>query len=275
MNYDAVKKAADAIATATGRSSHDTGVVLGSGLGGYASELEGTIAIPYADIPGFPTPSVAGHGGTLYSVPAGDGASLLYAGRGHAYEGFTLDEVVFAVRTAALSGCRTVLLTNAAGGVAESLAPGDLVAITDHLNLTAKTPLAGANDDRLGPRFPDMSEVYSAGLRLMVRASFDEAGSAYHEGVYAWFLGPSYETPAEVQMARRAGADLVGMSTVPEAVALRHMGVEVAAISLVTNYAAGIADHKLSHDEVTETANAAMGRFAAVLESLIPRLASA
>jgi len=275
MNYDAVKKAADAIATATGRSSHDTGVVLGSGLGGYASELEGTIAIPYADIPGFPTPSVAGHGGTLYSVAAGDGAALLYAGRVHAYEGFTLDEVVFAVRTAALSGCRSVLLTNAAGGVAESLAPGDLVAITDHLNLTAKTPLAGANDDRLGPRFPDMSEVYSAGLRLMVRASFDEAGSAYHEGVYAWFLGPSYETPAEVQMARRAGADLVGMSTVPEAVALRHMGVEVAAISLVTNYAAGIADHKLSHDEVTETANAAMGRFAAVLESLIPRLASA
>ncbi len=275
MNYDAVKQAADAIATATGRSSHDTGVVLGSGLGSYASELEGTIAIPYADIPGFPTPSVASHGGTLYSVAAGDGAALLYAGRVHAYEGFTLDEVVFAVRTAALSGCRTVLLTNAAGGVAESLAPGDLVAITDHLNLTAKTPLAGANDDRLGPRFPDMSEVYSAGLRLMVRASFDEAGSAYHEGVYAWFLGPSYETPAEVQMARRAGADLVGMSTVPEAVALRHMGVEVAAISLVTNSAAGIADHKLSHDEVTETANAAMGRFAAVLESLIPRLASA
>ena len=208
MNYDAVKKAADAIAAATGRSSHDTGVVLGSGLGGYASELEGTIAIPYADIPGFPTPSVAGHGGTLYSVPAGDGAALLYAGRVHAYEGFTLDEVVFAVRTAALSGCRTVLLTNAAGGVAESLAPGDLVATTDHLNLTAKTPLAGANDDRLGPRFPDMSEVYSAGLRLMVRASFDEAGSAYHEGVYAWFLGPSYETPAEVQMARRAGVEL-------------------------------------------------------------------
>ena len=274
MNYDAVKKAADAIATATGRSSHDTGVVLGSGLGGYASEVEGTIAIPYADIPGFPTPSVAGHGGTLYSVAAGDGAALLYAGRVHAYEGFTLDEVVFAGRTGAVRGCGSARLTNAAGGVAERLAPGDLVAITDHLNLTGRSPLAGANDDRLGPRFPDMSEVYNSRLRRMVGTSFDEAGSTYHEGVYAWFLGPSYETPAEVQMARRAGADLVGMSTVPEAVALRHMGVEVAAISLVTNYAAGIADHELSHDDVTETANAAMGRFAAVLESLIPQLAS-
>lgn len=275
MNYDAVKRAADAIAAATGRSSHDTGVVLGSGLSGYAQELEGTIAIPYADIPGFPTPSVAGHGGTLYSVATDGGAALLYAGRVHAYEGFALDDVVFGVRTAALSGCRTALLTNAAGGVSEGLAPGDLVAITDHLNLTGKNPLAGANDDRLGPRFPDMSEVYSARLRRMVRVSFDKGESTYHEGVYAWFLGPSYETPAEVQMARRAGADLVGMSTAPEAVALRHMGVEVAGISLVTNYAAGISDQRLSHQEVTETANAAMGRFAAVLESLIPQLASA
>lgn len=272
MNYDRLKAAADAIAEKTGRASHDAAVVLGSGLSRYAAELEGATAIPYADIPGFPVPSVAGHGGTLYSVPQGDGAVLMYAGRVHAYEGWDLDDVVFGVRTAALSGCRTVLLTNAAGGLGEGLAPGDLVAITDHLNLTARNPLVGPNDDRLGPRFPDMTGVYSARLRQMIRSAFEQAGTPYHEGVYAWFLGPSYETPAEVQMARVAGADLVGMSTVPEAIALRHMGVEVAGISLVTNYAAGILDQPLTHEEVTETAIAAMSRFRAVLESLVPHL---
>lgn len=272
MNYDRLKAAVAAIAEKTGRAAHDAAVVLGSGLSRYAAELEGAAAIPYADIPGFPVPSVAGHGGTLYSVPQGDGAVLMYAGRVHAYEGWDLDDVVFGVRTAALSGCRTVLLTNAAGGLGEGLAPGDLVAITDHLNLTARNPLVGPNDDRLGPRFPDMTGVYSARLRQMIRSAFEQAGTPYHEGVYAWFLGPSYETPAEVQMARVAGADLVGMSTVPEAIALRHMGVEVAGISLVTNYAAGILDQPLSHEEVTETAIAAMSRFRAVLESLVPHL---
>jgi purine-nucleoside phosphorylase len=272
MNYDRLKAAADAIAEKTGRAGHDAAVVLGSGLSRYAAELEGATAISYADIPGFPVPSVAGHGGTLYSVPQGDGAVLMYAGRVHAYEGWDLDDVVFGVRTAALSGCRTVLLTNAAGGLGEGLAPGDLVAITDHLNLTARNPLVGPNDDRLGPRFPDMTGVYSARLRQMIRSAFEQAGTPYHEGVYAWFLGPSYETPAEVQMARVAGADLVGMSTVPEAIALRHMGVEVAGISLVTNYAAGILDQPLTHEEVTETAIAAMSRFRAVLESLVPHL---
>ena len=272
MNYDALKAAADAIAEKTGRAGHDAAVVLGSGLSRYAAELEGATPIPYADIPGFPVPSVAGHGGTLYSVPQGNSAVLMYAGRVHAYEGWDLDDVVFGVRTAALSGCRTVLLTNAAGGLGEGLAPGDLVAITDHLNLTARNPLVGPNDDRLGPRFPDMTGVYSPRLRRLIRSAFEQAGTPYHEGIYAWFLGPSYETPAEVQMARVAGADLVGMSTVPEAIALRHMGVEVAGISLVTNYAAGILDQPLTHEEVTETAIAAMSRFRAVLESLVPHL---
>lgn len=274
MNYDRLKAAADAIADKTGRAGHEAAVVLGSGLSSYAAELEGATAIAYADIPGFPVPSVAGHGGTLYSAPQGDGAILMFAGRVHAYEGWDLDDVVFGARTAALSGCRAVLLTNAAGGLGEGLAPGDLVAIKDHLNLTTKNPLMGPNDDRLGPRFPDMTDVYSARLRALIRSAFEEAGAPYHEGVYAWFLGPSYETPAEVEMAGRAGADLVGMSTVPEAIALRHMGVEVAGISLVTNYAAGILDQPLSHDDVTETATAAMGRFRAVLESLLPHLAA-
>jgi purine-nucleoside phosphorylase len=273
MNYERVKAAADAIAAKTGRATHDAAVVLGSGLSSYAEALHGAVAISYDDIPGFPVPSVVGHGGTLYSVPQGDGAALLLAGRVHAYEGWDLDDVVFGVRTAALSGCRAVLLTNAAGGLG-GLAPGDLVAIKDHVNLTARNPLIGPNDDRLGPRFPNMSDAYSPRLRKAIQSSFEEAGTEYHEGVYAWFLGPSYETPAEVEMARRMGADLVGMSTVPEAIALRHMGVEVAGISLVTNYAAGIVDEPPSHEEVTETAAAAMGRFRRVVEALVPRLVS-
>lgn len=272
MNYDRLKTAADAIATATGRPTHDAAVVLGSGLSRFAADMGDAVAVPYADIPGFPTPSVAGHGGTLYSVATGSGTALLYAGRVHTYEGWDLDDVVFGVRTAGLSGCRRVLLTNAAGGAGDGMAPGDLVTISDHLNLTARNPLTGPNDDRLGPRFPDMSEVYNKAVRDLIRRSFADAGIPYQEGVYAWFLGPSYETPAEVQMAKRAGADLVGMSTVPEAIALRHMGVEVAGISLVTNYAAGITDQPLSHEEVTATATEAMGRFRAVLESLLPRL---
>ncbi len=271
MNYDEVKKAADAIAAATGRARHDAAVVLGSGLSPYAEGLD-AVAVPYSDIPGFPVPSVTGHGGTLYSAPFGDGAALLFAGRVHTYEGVDLDDVVFGVRTAALSGCRSALLTNAAGGVTDRMVPGALVAIKDHLNFAARNPLLGPDDDRLGPRFPDMSEAYSKRLRGMIRESFTAADTPYREGVYAWFLGPSYETPAEVKMAETAGADLVGMSTVPEAIALRHMGVEVAGISLVTNFAAGITDAPLSHDEVTETATAAMGRFRAVLESLVPRL---
>jgi purine-nucleoside phosphorylase len=249
--------------------------VLGSGLSSYAAELDGAIAIEYSDIPNFPVPRVVGHGGTLYSVPIGDGSALFFAGRVHAYEGWDLDDVVFGVRSAALSGCRTVLLTNAAGGIGDRMIPGALVAIKDHVNLTARNPLVGPNDDRIGPRFPDMSELYSERLRGLIRDSFTAADTPYREGVYAWFLGPSYETPAEVRMAEGAGADLVGMSTVPEAIALRHMGVEVAGISLVTNYAAGIIDAPLSHDEVTETATAAMGRFRAVLGTLVPKLVAA
>ena len=275
MDYDNLKAATDAVADLTGRSSHDAAVVLGSGLSAYAAQLEGATAVPYSEIPGFPVPSVVGHGGTLYSVSIGDGSALLFSGRVHTYEGWDLDDVVFGVRTAALSGCRSVLLTNAAGGLGERMIPGALVAIKDHINLTARNPLSGPNDDRIGPRFPDMSEVYSARLRGLIRDAFAKADTPYREGVYAWFLGPSYETPAEVHMADRLGADLVGMSTVPEAIALRHMGVEVAGISLVTNFAAGILDQPLSHDEVTETATAAMGRFRAVIESLLPELVAA
>ncbi len=275
MSYEDLQSAAATIADRTGRRHHDAAVVLGSGLSGYAASLDDAIEIPYAEIPHFPEPRVVGHGGSLFSAAVGDGAALLFAGRVHTYEGWPLDDVVFGVRTAALAGAKAILLTNAAGGLGEGLAPGDLVAIRDHLNYTARNPLVGSNDDRLGPRFPDMSEVYSKNLRALIRRAFETASVPYREGVYAWFLGPSYETPAEIEMVRRAGGDLVGMSTVPEAIALNHMGVGVAGISLVTNYAAGITDTPLSHDEVTETATEARARFTAVLDALLPLLVEA
>jgi len=272
MSYEQLQEAAAAIARMTGRDRHDAAIVLGSGLSEYASSLPDAVEIPYADIPHFPEPRMVGHGGSLFSVPVGDGAVLLFAGRVHTYEGWDLSEVVFGVRTAALTGASTVVLTNAAGGLGEGLAPGDLVAIRDHLNYTARNPLVGMNDDRLGPRFPDMSDVYPERVRDLLRRAFATAGVEYHEGVYAWFLGPSYETPAEIEMVRRAGGDLVGMSTVPEAIALNHMGIDVAGISLVTNFAAGITDTPLSHEEVTETAAEARERFSGVLDALLPML---
>jgi purine-nucleoside phosphorylase len=274
MTYEAIQAARESIATATGREEHAAAIVLGSGLSGYAATLPGAVEVRYEDIPGFPVPKVEGHSGSLFSVELGGHPVMVLAGRVHTYEGWDLPDVVFAVRTAVASGCSKIALTNAAGGVGDGMAPGDLVLIGDHLNLTGRNPLYGANDDRLGPRFPDMTAVYGPGLRAMAREAGEEVGVTLGEGVYAWFLGPSYETPAEVQMAKRLGADLVGMSTVPEAIAARHMGADVLGISLVTNLAAGISDTPLSHDEVTETAEAARGRFTTLLDTLLPRLAA-
>lgn len=272
MTYEAITRAAAAIADRTGRQSHRVAVVLGSGLSGYAGSLSGATTIAYEDIPGFPVPRVEGHAGSLHSVDLG-GPVMILAGRVHTYEGWELPDVVFAVRTAVASGCGIVVLTNAAGGAGDGMAPGDLVLIRDHLNLTGRTPLLGPNDDRLGPRFPDMSEVYSAELRRRAQRVGERVGVPLREGVYAWFLGPSYETPAEVQMARRLGADLVGMSSVPEAVAVRHMGARVLGLSLVTNLAAGISPTPLSHEEVTATAAAARERFHRLFDALLPELA--
>ncbi|MBN2112910.1 MAG: purine-nucleoside phosphorylase [Acidimicrobiia bacterium] len=274
MSHDELAAAAAAVRERTGRPTHTVAVVLGSGLGDYAAILPGAIAVPYADLPGFPVPRVEGHGGTLYSVAPQDRPILVLSGRVHTYEGWPLDKVVFAVRTAVLCGCGIVVLTNAAGGAGDGLAAGDLVLIRDHINLTTRNPLVGANDDRLGPRFPDMSAVYPADLRQMAHRAGERAGVPLKEGIYAWFLGPSYETPAEVQMARRLGADLVGMSTVPEAIAARHMGARVLGISLVTNLAAGISPVPLSHEEVQQTAQEARSRFTALLDALLPELAA-
>jgi purine-nucleoside phosphorylase len=272
VSFEDLHRAATAITEATGHESHQAAVVLGSGLGSYPDGLENTTSIDYGDLPGFPRPNVEGHQGRLVSAQFGDNRVLLLAGRVHAYEGHPLDAVVFAVRSCLLAGCRTVVLTNAAGGCGPGLEPGDLVLISDHLNLSGRNPLVGANDDRLGPRFPDLSDVYNSELRLLARRAGDETGIALKEGVYAWFLGPSYETPAEVRMAVGLGADLVGMSTVPEAIAARHMGARVIGISLVTNLAAGISPIPLSHEEVQTTALAARERFASLLTALLPRL---
>jgi purine-nucleoside phosphorylase len=274
MTYEAIQEAAGAIASATGRKTHATAIVLGSGLSSYAATLPGAIEVEYESIPNFPVPRVEGHSGSLFSAELGGNPVMVLAGRVHTYEGWDLSDVVFAVRTAVASGCSTIALTNAAGGVGDGMAAGDLVLIRDHLNLTARNPLMGTNDDRLGPRFPDMSEVYGSQLRATAAAVGAEVGVDLAEGVYAWFLGPSYETPAEVQMAKRMGADLVGMSTVPEAIAARHMGADVLGMSLVTNLAAGISPTPLSHEEVTEVAQEAKGRFTTLIDRLLPQLAA-
>ena len=274
MNYEDLEAAATAIKKHTGRDHHDAALVLGSGLSDYAGELPGAIEVPYGEIPGFPVPRVEGHAGSLYSVEFEDGGTaLVCAGRVHFYEGWPLDKVVFGVRTAVMSGCKVVMLTNAAGGVNESYSPGDLVLISDHLNLTAANPLMGQNDDRLGPRFPDLTDLYSADLRSLAHQVGTEVDVELGDGVYAWLTGPSYETPAEIQMVKTMGGDLVGMSTAPEAVAVRHMGARVMGISLVTNLAAGISATPLSHEEVTEVAGQARERFTRLLDALLPRVA--
>ncbi len=269
---DRLRRAARALADLTGQPRHDAVVVLGSGLGNYAEGLEGSVAIPYDQIPGFPVPGAMGHAGTAYSVPVGSGRALIYSGRVHAYEGFDLDAVTFAVRTAIVAGCRTVTLTNAAGGCGAGIGPGDLVCITDHLNLVGASPLRGPNDDRLGPRFPDMTDTYTPELREMAHAAADATGVGLGEGVYAWFSGPMFETPAEIRMAQILGADLVGMSTVPEAIAARHLGAEVLAISLCANLAAGLSGNRLSAAEVMEEGRAAADRFGRLLDAVLPKL---
>ena len=272
MGYEKLQEAARTIAELSGRDRHEAALVLGSGLGDYAAALPDAVAIPYTEIPHFPTPKVEGHSGTLYSIDVGGKGALVFSGRVHFYEGWELFDVVFGVRSAALAGCHSFLLTNASGGVSRGLSVGDLVALADHINLTGRNPLIGTNDDRLGTRFPDVSDAYSGELRHLMKLSFEDAEVPYKEGVYTWFTGPSYETPAEIEMVRRTGGDLVGMSTVPEAVALAHMGRRVGAISLVTNLAAGTSDEPVTHEEVQEAAALAKAKFTLLIDSLLPRL---
>jgi purine-nucleoside phosphorylase len=236
------------------------GVVLGSGLGAMSDSLEGAVSIPYEEIPEFPAASVAGHAGRLVVGTLGSVPVAVMQGRVHAYEGWSAEDLTFGVRLLAATGVRALLLTNAAGAVNPALAPGDLVRITDHLNLTGLNPLTGPNDDRIGPRFPDMSQAYDPQLGALLEASAGRLGIALGAGVYAGLAGPSYETPAEIRMLRTLGADLVGMSTVLEVIAARHAGVRVAAVSLVTNLAAGLAARPLSHADVLAAGERARDR---------------
>ncbi len=251
-------------------------MVLGSGLGSFAETLVDATAIPYEEIPNFARVTVPGHAGRLVIGKVAGGASPVVAalsGRIHLYEGHPIDDVVFNVRALLRAGARTLMVTNAAGGIAPGLAPGDLALLTDHLNLTARSPLAGPNQAALGPRFPDMTDAYDPALRTVALECAASLGQTLRAGVYAGLLGPSYETPAEIRMLRAMGADLVGMSTVPEVIAARHMGARVLGLSCVTNLAAGVSSSPLSHAEVEETAGLARGRFVALLQAVLRRLA--
>ncbi len=247
------------------------GVVLGSGLGAFADSLEGLVKIPYGELPHMPSSAVPGHAGNMCFGHAADVPVVCMQGRVHLYEGHPVEKVVQGVRTLARMGVKCVLLTNAAGGLEPSWAAGDLMLVTDHLNLTGVSPLLGPNDDALGPRFPDMTVAYDVELRRALKEVAAKAGIAVREGVYAALLGPSYETPAEVRMVRMLGAQAVGMSTVPEVIALRHMGVRVGTLSCITNLAAGIAAHPLSHEEVEATARARQPELLALLHGWVAR----
>jgi purine-nucleoside phosphorylase len=247
-------------------------VVLGSGLGAFADELADRTEIPYSAIPGWPCSTAIGHAGKLVFGRLGALEVAVMAGRVHLYEGYTPAQVTFGVRVLGALGVRSIVFTNAAGGINLALERGGLVLISDHINLQGSNPLAGPNDDALGPRFPDMSEAYSRQLRTLAHEVGSELGIRMAEGVYAAVLGPSYETPAEIRYLRAIGADLVGMSTVPEAIAANHMGMRVLGISCVTNMAAGILPQKISHAEVLEAGEMVRGPLVKFLRALLPRM---
>ncbi|HEX7252569.1 MAG TPA: purine-nucleoside phosphorylase [Thermoanaerobaculia bacterium] len=267
-------EAAQSILARAGRRPA-VGLVLGSGLGAFAERLTDQTRIPYADIPHFPAPSgVVGHAGELVLGRVGDASVAVMSGRIHFYEGRTMAEVVFPARLLARLGARAVVLTNAAGGVRRTFKPGDLMLITDHINFFGTNPLVGPNDERLGHRFPDMSAVYDRALRRIIKSSAAKLRVPLREGVYIGLHGPSYETPAEIRAVRTLGADAVGMSTVPEAIALRHASVRVAGISTITNMAAGILPQPLEHEEVLKTTQRVGERFVRLLTAAVPRIAS-
>ena len=247
-------------------------VVLGSGLGGFADDFEEPVGIPYEDIPGFMRSTAAGHAGRLVIGQIDSVPVVAMQGRVHYYEGYSLEEVTFPIRTFSLLGIKTLVLTNAAGGINVQLTQGALMVISDHLNLMGVNPLIGPNDERFGPRFPDMSTVYSPELQELVIDEAKAIGVEVRRGVYGALSGPSYETPAEIHLLRNIGADAVGMSTVPEAIIARHMGLEVLGISCITNMAAGVLDKPINHEEVIETGERVRETFAELLRRIIPKL---
>jgi purine-nucleoside phosphorylase len=247
--------------------------VLGSGLGRVADDVDNPIEIPYRDIPHFVRSTVEGHAGSLIIGSLGGVEIVAMKGRFHLYEGYSMDEVTLPIRVFSLLGAGCLVLTNAAGGISKQLKPGSLMLLADHINLMGDNPLVGANDERFGPRFPDMTEVYSREYRDLAHAAAGEMDLVLAEGVYAGVKGPTYETPAEIRMMRDLGADAIGMSTVPEAIVARHVGMRILAVSCITNNAAGLADGEINHDQVIKIGEIAGRKLSDLIVKLAPRLA--
>ncbi len=271
MGYDDIAKTVASLRESIGPVP-EVAVVLGSGLGDFATELRESRVLSYADIPNWPASNVIGHAGQLVVGGVGDRRVIALSGRAHFYEGHPMEVVTFATRVLGQLGVKVLILTNAAGGINLRFSSGGLMLISDHINFMGTNPLVGPNDERLGFRFPDMSEVYSNRLRGLAREVAQTNGLTLEEGVYVAVHGPSYETPAEIRAFRTLGADAVGMSTAPEAIVARHMGMEVLGVSCITNMAAGVMPQPLHHDEVMETARRVRGSFIALLEGVIGRL---
>jgi len=267
-----ITAAADAVRARLDGRGPQIGLILGSGLGGFADRFEDAVAIPYADIPGFPVSKVHGHAGRLVIGRRGGATCVAMQGRVHLYEGWTAAQVGFPARVLVALGAKVLIVTNAAGGLEPSWPPGTLMLIRDHIDMLRDHALRGANDDRVGPRFPDMTTAYAPALRALVRRVAAQQGVPLEEGVYVAMPGPTYETPAEVRMLQVLGADATGMSTVPEVIVARHMGARCIGISCITNKAAGITGQPLSHDEVTETAARVRSQFEGLIDGILAEL---
>lgn len=250
------------------------GVVLGSGLGAFGDELENSFSVPYAELADWPQSTAVGHAGKLVFGSVSGTPIVVLSGRVHLYEGYTAQQVTYGIRKLKQLGIGSLIVTNAAGGINLDYSRGALVLISDHINLQGTNPLIGPNDENLGPRFPDMTEAYSKRYRQIAMTAGDELDIELKEGVYAGLAGPSYETPAEIRYLRAIGADLVGMSTVPEVIVANHMGIACLGISTVTNMAAGVTGEKLNHEEVLETGREVRGKLVRLLKAVIPRIAS-
>ena len=271
--FDRANRAAKFILSKT-KLRPQIALVLGSGLSSLVDDLSGVTRIPYTEIPAFPPSTVDGHAGVLALGKLGDVPLAVMVGRVHIYEGYSAREVIFPMRTFFQMGIRAAIITNAAGAINTNYAQGALVVIRDHINLQGTNPLIGSNDPRFGPRFPDMSQAYCKTYRAFAAEEARRLNIPLHEGVYAALRGPSYETPAEIRFLKTIGADLVGMSTVPDVIAARHMGIRVLGISCVTNMAAGTIEQEINHDEVMLTGKRVRRQFVSLLRALIPRIAT-
>lgn len=270
IDFKEMKRAASIVMHSCGPA--DIAVILGSGLGGYEDELLDPVEIDYDEIPGFPLSTVPGHAGRFIVGTIREKRVLVMSGRFHSYEGYSMDKVTLPVRVMSLMGVNTLIITNAAGAVNTEYRPGDLVLLEDFINLSGKNPLRGRNLDRFGPRFPDMSQAYDKQLRDIARAEAEKLGITVRQGVYCWMNGPCFETPAEIRMARVLGADLVGMSTVPETIVARHCGMRVLGISSVTNMAAGVLDKPINHEEVLQVGESLKVPFRKLVNAVIDTL---